>query len=97
MDHISGAHTNRLHIKKARTTEVARADNQSLAIAARDVVGALAQMKAQGWIDDTTATRLAFKFAGEQIDEEEIARILETAKEEPPAEQEQNEEQDNES
>ena len=40
--------------------EVARADNESLAIAARDVVQALAQMKARGWVDDQTAAALAF-------------------------------------
>ena len=63
---------------EASVTEVARADNEALAAAARDMVGALAQMRAQGWIDDATAIRLAFKFAGEMIDEEEIARILDT-------------------
>jgi hypothetical protein len=60
-------------------TEVARADNQTLASAAKDVVTALAQMRAQGWIDDTNAVRLAFKFAGEAIDQDEIAAILEAA------------------
>jgi hypothetical protein len=76
----------------ASVKEVARLDNQTLATAARDVVGALAEMKAQGWIDDPTAIRLAFRFAGEAIDEDEIALILETAKAEPeepePEEQE---------
>ena len=56
-------------------TEVARADNQSLAEAAKNVVSALVEMRANGWIDDHTAIRLAFKFAGEMIDEEEIATI----------------------
>jgi hypothetical protein len=59
-------------------TEIARADNQTLASAARDIVDALAEMRQHGWIDDQTAIRLAFKFAGEAIDEEEIKRILET-------------------
>jgi len=57
-------------------TEVARADNQSLAIAARDITTALTQMRANGWVDDTTAVSLAFKFAGEPLGEEEVARIL---------------------
>jgi predicted transcriptional regulator len=57
-------------------TEVARADNESLAKAARDVVEALAQMKAQGWIDDATAASLAFKFAGEPLGQQEIEDIL---------------------
>lgn len=60
----------------ANASEVARADNQNLATAAKDIVTALAGMKQQGWIDDATAVRLAFKFAGETIGEEEIKRIL---------------------
>jgi len=57
-------------------TEIARADNAGLATAAKDVVEALSSMRAQGWIDDPTAIKLAFKFAGEVIDEEQIQRIL---------------------
>lgn len=58
------------------TTEVARADNESLATAAKSIVFALREMKKQGWIDDTTAVRLAFKFAGEPLGEDEIKDIL---------------------
>ena len=58
------------------TMEVARQDNQSLATAAKDVVQALAQMKAHGWIDDTTAASIAFKFAGEPLDHQQIEDIL---------------------
>jgi hypothetical protein len=36
-------------------------------------------MKVQGWIDDTTAVRLAFKFAGEAIGEDEIEKMLDQA------------------
>ena len=61
---------------ESATTEVARADNQSLATAARDIVQALGQMREHGWIDDINAVRLAFKFAGETIDPEEITDIL---------------------
>jgi hypothetical protein len=61
---------------QASAAEVARADNESLARAARDVVEALAQMKGHGWVDDETAARLAFKFAGEPLGEEEVAAIL---------------------
>jgi hypothetical protein len=64
----------------ATATEVARADNQSLATATREIVGALDDMKAQGWIDDTTAARMAYKFAGETLGEDDIAAILEQAK-----------------
>jgi hypothetical protein len=74
------------------TTEVARADNQSLATAARELVTALAQMRANGWIDDTNAVRLAFKFAGETIDQDEITAILAAAKPAvPPGETDSNE------
>ncbi len=62
----------------ASVTEVAREDNASLALAAKDAVAALAQMRAHGWTDDATAIRLAFKFAGETLTEEEIVHILET-------------------
>jgi hypothetical protein len=58
------------------TTEVARADNKALADAAHTIVQALRDMRDVGWIDDTTAIRLAFKFAGETIGEDEIKRIL---------------------
>jgi hypothetical protein len=71
-------------------TEVARADNQVLAVAAKDIVTALTEMRAQGWIDDQTAIRWAFQFAGETISEEEIAEILETPK---PAQQIEEEEE----
>ncbi len=63
----------------ANTTEVARADNESLAKAARDVVEALAKMHATGWVDDATAASLAFKFAGEPLSEDEIEDILSKA------------------
>ena len=71
----------------ANTPEVARADNLSLAQAAREITQALATMKAQGWIDDVTAARLSFKFAGEALSEDEIAEIL--AKAEPVAAEEE--------
>jgi len=58
------------------TTEVARADNKTLADAARTIVQALRDMREAGWIDDPTAVRLAFKFAGETIGEDEIKHIL---------------------
>ena len=56
--------------------EVARADNESLARSANFVVRALVQMSDYGWIDDETATRLAFQFAGEPLGTDEIAEIL---------------------
>jgi hypothetical protein len=73
----------------ASAGEVARQDNQALASAARDVVEALAQMKAMGWIDDQTAASIAFKFAGEPLGQDEIERILDQAP--PPTTQAQEE------
>lgn len=67
----------------ATVTEVARADNLGLAQAAREMVQALAQMKEEGWIDDPTATRLAFQFAGEVIGQDQIAEILANAEPRP--------------
>ena len=67
------------------TTEVARADNKALAEAARAMVHALRGMRNAGWIDDATAVRLAFKFAGEPIGEDEIKTIL--AKAQPVTEE----------
>ena len=60
----------------AAVPEVARADNQSLALASKDIVIALAEMRAQGWIDDATAIQWAFKFAGETIETEDLQNIL---------------------
>jgi len=56
--------------------EVSQADNAGLAQAAATIVGALAQMKVQGWIDDATAVEMAFRFAGRPLSEGEIERIL---------------------
>jgi len=79
----------------ASAAEVARADNQSLAEAAKNVVEALAQMRTLGWIDDETAAKLAFKFAGEPLGDEEIRKILESTEpleSEPQGEEEGEEE-----
>jgi hypothetical protein len=56
--------------------EVARADGESLAKATRDVVQAFSLMRSNGWIDDHTAVRLALKFAGEPLGEEQVLAIL---------------------
>jgi hypothetical protein len=60
----------------AQALEVAQADNQALAGAASSIVGAFVQMREKGWIDDETAVRLAFKFAGENLTQEQIDGIL---------------------
>jgi len=69
----------------ASVVEVARADNQTLAAAARDVVHALAQMRANGWIDDATAVKTAFRFAGQPLSDAQINRILQDARPSQPA------------
>jgi hypothetical protein len=56
--------------------DISRQDNESLANAASTIVAAFATMKENGWIDDETAIRLSFKFAGEVLGEEKIQEIL---------------------
>jgi hypothetical protein len=63
-------------------TEAARADNETLARGMKLVVEALALMRGQSWVDDRTAVRLAFKFAGEPVSEDEITSILQGGSEE---------------
>jgi hypothetical protein len=70
--------------------EVARADNESLASAARSIATALAILARNGWIDDQTAVQLALKFAGEPLTDDEAARILQRAGGDPaPAPQQE--------
>ena len=69
--------------------EVARADNESLAKAASSIVGALVQLREQGWIDDPTAIRLAFKFAGEQLRDDEVEELLKVEPRHLPTTQQQ--------
>jgi hypothetical protein len=68
---------------RAAVTETARADNAGLAEAARNAVEAFAVMKAQGWIDDFTAARLSYKFAGEAMSTLDIEDILTNAEPDP--------------
>jgi hypothetical protein len=60
--------------------EIAREDTQALAGAAKTMVEALVAMKEQGWIDDSRAAALAFKFAGEMLKPEELQQILAEAR-----------------
>jgi hypothetical protein len=60
-------------------SEVARADNAALALAAKDIVEALQGMARAGWIDRKTAVQMAFKFAGEPLGDKEIEQILKDA------------------
>lgn len=61
---------------RVMTTEVARADNLALAQAARNMSAALKILSEHGWVDAATAARLAFKFAGEAMSEQEIVEML---------------------
>lgn len=64
---------------RASAPDIVEQDNRMLAESARTIVEAFALMKAQGWIDDARAVRLAFKFAGEVISEDEVRQIVEAA------------------
>jgi len=63
-------------------TEVARADNESLAKAAHAIAQALAIASARGWIDDETALAIALKFSGEVMPIDRIRDILAKARDE---------------
>ena len=65
---------------EAQAPDVSRADNEAMATAAKTIVDAFGMMAERGWITDEIAIRLAFKFAGEVLAEEEIQAILKEAK-----------------
>ncbi|MFN8473769.1 MAG: hypothetical protein U0822_16385 [Anaerolineae bacterium] len=60
-------------------TDLNREDNLTLAQAARSIVDALAMMVERGWATDEEAAVVAWKFAGELVDPDEIARRLRQA------------------
>jgi hypothetical protein len=60
----------------ANVTEVARADNVSLASAANQIAQAINYLAIQGWIDKKTALQLTMKFAGEAMTEDQLAAII---------------------
>lgn len=62
---------------EAQAPDISRADNSKLAEAARAIVDAFDKMAERGWVNDELAVKLAFKFAGEVLSEEEIQEILE--------------------
>lgn len=76
----------------AHTTEVARADNQSLAQAARDICEALRDMIDLGITTREIAIDLAHQFAGRTLTADEITAILESPAELPEPETEEEEE-----
>ena len=66
-------------------TEVARADNQSIANATLSIVRALSIAAKEGWIDDETSLSIALKFAGETYSVEDLRAILAQAQAEHAA------------
>jgi len=56
--------------------DLTKDDNLKLARAGKTIVEALAAMKAQGWVDDETAMRMAYRFAGELVDVNDLMRKM---------------------
>ena len=57
---------------RAEVQDLTKDDNSKLADAAKTIVEALALMKDKGWVDDETAMRIAYRFAGELVDVSEL-------------------------
>jgi hypothetical protein len=66
---------------KTMVPDIEERDNKLMAESAKTIVEALATMRDRGWVTDELAIGLAFKFAGEILEQGEILRILEEAKE----------------
>jgi len=64
--------------------DLTKDDNAILAGAANTIVQALVSMKAAGWIDNETAMRIAYKFAGESVDVNALMEKLGIGGEAPP-------------
>ena len=61
---------------RASASDISREDNQKLAAAARDVASAFALMMQHGLDRDRSIARLIYRFAGEDLDEAELADIV---------------------
>ena len=61
---------------KVEAPEIVQSDNESLGRAVRMTVEGLKSMHSAGWVDDKTAAAMAFKAAGEIVDEDKLAEIL---------------------
>jgi hypothetical protein len=59
---------------KVSGTDISARDNASLAVASGAVIGSFAQLRDRGLIDDAEFLRLAYRFAGEVIDVEDMLR-----------------------
>ena len=69
----------------ASVSDITSDDNQKLANAARTIAEALAKMIEAGLDTDHRLVRLIYKFAGEDLDEADIAEIVAKAKARAPA------------
>lgn len=58
----------------AKGTDISARDNTSLAAAANTIVSAFALLRKRGLIDDAELLRMAYRFAGEVVDVEEMLR-----------------------
>ena len=63
--------------------DVSRADNKTLADAAKVIVETFSMMRENGWITDELAIQLAFKFAGELLEKEQVDQILKEGRNAP--------------
>ena len=59
---------------KATGTDISSRDNAALAAASGTVIGAFAALRDRGLIDDTELLRIAYRFAGEVVDIEELLK-----------------------
>ena len=73
---LSGKRTSADMKLKVTVPDIEVRDNLMMARSAKMMVDALATMRDRGWITDSMAINLAFKFAGEILSEEEIQAIL---------------------
>jgi hypothetical protein len=66
-------------------SDISREDNQKLAQSARELTSAFAEMIGQGLDTDRRLVRLIYRFAGEDLDEDEIAEIVTRAERHTPS------------
>jgi hypothetical protein len=69
---------------RASSSDISRDDNQKLAAAARDIAQAFSTMIGAGLDRDKNLVRLIYHFAGEDLDEQELAEIVARAEARTP-------------
>ena len=68
---------------KVTGTDISSRDNAALAAASSTIVGSFAALRDRGLIDDNELLRIAYRFAGEVVDLEDLLRRGERAAKEP--------------